>query len=97
MEVVSTFEHLYVLSNGAVDHEGLVAFVASVAAGNHSLESCVVQETSVGVGVFRDQIGGVVENVLVISFSLYLFFESRLEFLVSILLTNLMQKINDFL
>ena len=40
---------------------------------------------------------GVVENVLVISFSLHLFFESRLEFLVGILLTDLMQEINDFL
>ena len=97
MEVVSTFKHLYVLFDGTVNYEGLIAFVASVAHGNHSLESCIVQKISVGVGVFRNQIGGVVENVLVISFSLHLFFESRLEFLIGILLTDLMQEINDFL
>lgn len=94
---MSTFKHLYVLFNRTVNHEGLIAFVTSVAAGNHSLKPCLVQKISVCVGVFRNQIGGVVENVLMISFSLYLFFESRLEFLVRILLTDLMQEINDFL
>lgn len=97
MEVVSTFKHLYVLLDRAINHEGLIAFVTSVAAGNHSLKSCLVQKIGVCVGIFRNQIGGVVQNILMISFSLYLLFKSRLEFLVCILLTNLMQEINDFL
>ena len=97
MEVMSTFKHLDVLFDRTVDHEGLIAFIASVAAGNYSLKSCLVQKIGVGMGVFCNQIGGVVENVLMISFSLYLFFESRLEFLVGILLTDFMQEINDLL
>lgn len=97
MEVMSTFKHLYVLFDRTVNHKGLIAFITSVVAGDHALKPCLVQKTGVCVGIFRNQIGGVVENVLMISFSLHFLLKSGLEFLICILLTNLMQEINDFL
>lgn len=60
------------------------------ALGHDTLVSAGVKVHNISHHVFVDDVDGVVQNVLMISFPLNFLFESRLELLISIRLVNLM-------
>ena len=97
MEVMPTFEHLNVLSDCAIYDEILIAFIACIFTRDDTLQTRMIQHVGIGCHIFLDEISGIVQNILMIGFSLHFLFKSRLELRICVLLANFVQEIYDLL